>query len=97
MRHPAFYKAIREAEKALGEIRYELTEKEEAGRAFRRSLFAVRDITAGELFNSENVRSIRPGHGLHPRFLEMVLGRRAARDISRGTPLAWNYIGELGV
>lgn len=84
--------AIREAEKALGTVRYETTEKESASRAFRRSLFVVRSVRAGEPFTEENVRSIRPGMGLHTRYLPEVLGRRARGDIERGTPLAWDLV-----
>lgn len=85
--------AVRTAEKALGSVRYELTEKESASRVFRRSLFVVQDVKAGCLFTPENVRSIRPGNGLHTRYLDQVLGRRACTDIDRGTPLQWKLIG----
>ena len=78
---------IRTAEAALGRVNYSLTDKERQSIVFRRSLFVVKDVKAGEVFTSENVRSIRPGHGLHPRFLETVLGRCARYDIKRGTPL----------
>jgi len=81
---------IRVAERALGQVCYEVTEQELASRDLRRSLFVVRDVEAGEMFTAENVRSIRPGHGLHPRHLGEVIGRRASRDIERGTPLAWD-------
>ncbi|HNS51956.1 MAG TPA: pseudaminic acid synthase [Anaerolineae bacterium] len=84
--------AIREAEKALGEVRYDASEKESASRAFRRSLFVVQAVREGELFTEENVRSIRPGMGLHTRYLAQVLGRRARCDIERGTPLAWDLV-----
>ena len=84
--------AIREAEKALGGVRYQATENESGSRAFRRSLFVVQDVRAGEPFTDQNVRSIRPGFGLHTRYLPEVLGRRARRDIERGTPLAWDLI-----
>ena len=79
--------AIRVAEKALGKPNYELTQSEVASRVFRRSLFVVEDVRAGEAFTENNVRSIRPGHGLLPKRLTDVLGRRAASDIARGTPL----------
>jgi N-acetylneuraminate synthase len=59
---------------------------------FRRSLFVVEDIRKGELFTKQNVRSIRPADGLHPRHLDEILGRRAACDIERGTPLAWKLV-----
>jgi pseudaminic acid synthase len=81
--------AIRTAERALGEIAYGVTEAESGSCLFRRSLFVVKDVRAGEALTAENVRSIRPGHGLAPRHLPVVLGRHAARDIERGTPLAW--------
>ena len=84
--------AIREAEKALGRVNYGVTGKEVDSRAFRRSLFVVEDMRAGEVYGERNVRSIRPGFGLHTRHLEEVLGRRAARDVERGTPLSWDLI-----
>ena len=79
---------IRIAEKALGRVHYGISGSEEASRCFRRSLFVVENVKAGEMFTGKNVRSIRPGHGLHTRYLEQVLGRRAACDIARGTPLS---------
>lgn len=82
--------AIRVTEQALGEVRYEVTEREAASRVFRRSLFAVKDIQAGELFTEENVRSIRPGHGLHPKYLSKIFGKRATKEIKKGTPLSWD-------
>ena len=88
----AMVEAIRVAEKALGEVRYEATEREEASRVFRRSLFVVQDMKAGEEFTEDNVRSIRPGHGLHTRHMDQVLGRPAATYIPRGTPLSWDLI-----
>ncbi|MFZ5775049.1 MAG: pseudaminic acid synthase [Thermodesulfobacteriota bacterium] len=91
----AMVNAVREAEQALGRVSYDLTEAEQKSRAFRRSLFAVADIRAGELLTPQNVRSIRPGHGLAPKHLASVLGRRASRDIGRGTPLAWELVGGL--
>ena len=95
---PAEFKAmvegIRIAEKALGRVNYGLTSAENKSRAFRRSLFAVEKIRAGEPFTKRNVRSIRPGLGLHTRHLEEVLGRTAARDIARGMPLAWDMVGD---
>ncbi|WOX56751.1 pseudaminic acid synthase [Methanoculleus receptaculi] len=88
----AMVDAVRETEKALGTVCYEVSEHEKASRVFRRSLFAVRDIEAGEVFTEENVRSIRPGYGLPPKYLPVVLGRRAAGKITRGTPLSWDLI-----
>ena len=84
--------AVRSAERALGEVHFGLSGKEEASRAFRRSLYLVQDVSQGEAFTTENVRSIRPGNGLHPRHLVEVLGKRAARGIKRGTPLHWELV-----
>jgi pseudaminic acid synthase len=86
----AMVEAIRVAEKALGEVSYEVTEKQQESRVFRRSLFVVKDIQAGEEFTEENVRAIRPGYGLHTRYVGEVLGRRAAKYIERGTPLSFD-------
>lgn len=84
--------SVRTAEAALGHVHYGIEEREQVSRVFRRSLFVVKDMVAGELFTNENVRSIRPGHGLHTRYLETVLGQRASHDIARGTPLDWQLI-----
>ena len=73
--------AVRVVEKALGKVRYEVTENEAASRVFRRSLFVVQDMAPGEVFTTANVRSIRPGYGLHTRYLEKVLGRSAMRSV----------------
>ena len=84
--------AIRTAEKAMGRVSYQCTSKEQASRCFRRSLFVVRDVRAGQSFSEENVRSIRPGYGLPPKHLKLVIGQFAATDISAGTPLQWDLI-----
>lgn len=85
-------KAIRRVEQALGSVSYERTAEESKNVCFRRSLFVVRDMRAGDTFTEENVRPIRPGHGLQPRLFEQVLGRKAACDIPRGTPLTWDIV-----
>jgi len=85
--------AIRVTEEALGKVSYEITEKQRESRVFRRSLFVVKDIKEGEKFTEENVRSIRPGYGLHTRYLEVILGRKAKNDIAKGTPLSWDLTG----
>lgn len=92
----AMAEAIRTVEKALGEVRYGAGEQEAKSRAFRRSLFVIKDIQAGEALTEDNVRSIRPGDGLHPRHLHAIIGRRARQHIQRGTPLTWNLVGKKG-
>jgi N-acetylneuraminate synthase len=89
----AMVNAVRVAEKALGHVNYEVTEKEAASRVFRRSLFVVKDIKAGEPFTPDNVRSIRPGYGMAPKYLDEVMGRRAVSDIVAGTPLNRELLG----
>jgi len=88
----AMVKAVRELEKALGEVSYELTEKMKKSREHSRSLFVVKDMKAGEIVTEENVCSIRPGYGLHPKYLKDVLGKEAKKDIKRGTPLSWELM-----
>jgi N-acetylneuraminate synthase len=83
---------IRQAWQSLGKVNYEPTENEKTSMRFRRSLYICRDVTAGELLTKDNVRSIRPGFGLHPRFFDEVLGKRTTRDIKRGSRLEWDMI-----
>ena len=90
----AMVQAVRTAEEAMGEVSDGPTPHEAASLVFRRSLFVVADIAAGEPFTDRNVRAIRPGHGLAPRYLDQVIGRRARIDIERGTPLAWELLEE---
>lgn len=84
---------IRVVEKARGHVSFERTGAEAASRVFRRSLFVVADVRAGEPFTEANLRSIRPGDGLAPKHLGDVLGHEAVRDIARGTPLSWDLVG----
>jgi len=86
-------RAIRCVEKALGSVCFGTTEQEKSSLVFRRSLFVVEDIEANEEFTEENVRSIRPGFGLHTRHLEEVIGCRAKTYIPKGSPLDWDMIG----
>ncbi len=88
----ALVEGVRTAEQALGEAKLGLTAAEGPGVIYRRSLFVVADVRTGELFTPANVRSIRPGHGLAPKYLDEVLGRAATRDLARGTPLAWEHV-----
>jgi N-acetylneuraminate synthase len=77
---------------SLGAVTYGGTRAEEASKRFRRSLYVVKDVRKGEPLTRENVRAIRPGFGLPPRFLADVLGRRAKADTPRGTPLRWDLV-----
>jgi pseudaminic acid synthase len=84
--------SVRETEKALGTVNYTVTEHEKASRVFRRSLFAIEDIAKGDFFTEKNIRSIRPGYGLSPKYLHELLGKKAIVNIRRGTPLQWDHI-----
>lgn len=77
-------KSVREAEKAIGELNYNLTEKQLKGRDFCRSLYVVEDIKVGDIITADNVRSIRPGFGMHPKYYQKVLGMVALRDSKKG-------------
>jgi len=88
----AMITAIRNTEKALGKVTYELSAKSIKSREFSRSLFIVKDVQSGEVFTEDNVRSIRPGYGLHPKYLSEVLGKTTSMDMKKGTPLKWEFI-----
>lgn len=88
----AMVRDIRTAEKALGTVNYEISPAEMASRAFRRSLFVTRAVRQGERFTPDNVRSIRPSHGLAPRHYEQVLKHKAACDLEAGTPLSMEHL-----
>ncbi|GLR12923.1 pseudaminic acid synthase [Chitinimonas viridis] len=77
---------------AMGQVQYGATSAEQKSLVYRRSLYVVENIAAGEVFSADNVRAIRPGLGLPPKHLEVVLGRRAGRDLPRGTPLSWDCL-----
>lgn len=85
-------KAVRECEAAIGKATYELDEKVLKNRKFARSLFIVEDMKAGEVFTEKNVRSIRPGYGLHPKFYKEIIGKSITKDTQRGTPLSFSII-----
>ena len=88
----AMVEAVRTAEKALGTVQFASGPREANSRRFRRSLFVVQDVKKGELFTKQNVRSIRPSDGLHPRHFNEVVGKHAACDVERGTPLSWGLV-----
>lgn len=83
---------IRELEKALGQVTYELTDKQKKSREHSRSLFVVKDIKKGEVFTEDNVRSIRPGFGLETKYIKDIIGKKARQNIQKGTPVEWGLI-----
>ena len=83
---------IRIVEKAIGKVTYELTQKQINSREHSRSLFIVNDMKAGEIITPENVRSIRPGFGMHTKYYEDILGKRVNTDLLKGTPMDFKYI-----
>lgn len=88
---------IRLLEDALGKSSYELTERMVKSREHARSLFVVEDIKKGQLFSKENVRSIRPGYGIHPEMIVDILGKKAREDIKKGTPMLMEYVEDVGL
>jgi len=82
-------KAIREVEEMMGVVDF----KPKKGREFARSLYVVKDIKKGEKFTRENIKAIRPGFGLHPKYLPQILDKTACKDLEKGTALKWEYIG----
>lgn len=87
--------AVRKTQDALGTVQFGPTSGDLKNRDFRRSLFVVQDVSTGEKFTDDNVRSIRPGFGLEPRHLDSVLGQVATKDIERGTPLGWHHLSQI--
>lgn len=90
----AMVEAVREAEASLGAVRFGPSEHERHSLAFRRSLFVVADVAAGQRLTRDDVRAIRPGDGLPPKHLDEVVGRAAAGPIARGTPLRWDLLAD---
>jgi pseudaminic acid synthase len=82
----------RKAKDALGKVHYGCTDKEIASRIHRRSLYIAKDMQAGDIFTAENLRSVRPGLGLAPKYLPQFLGRKVKQDVTMGTPLSWELI-----
>lgn len=81
-------KAVRDTEKLLGKVCYDISEKVKNNRKFARSLFVVQDVKAGDIISEKNIRSIRPGYGLHPKYYYDILGKTFSENIERGTPLS---------
>lgn len=88
----AMVKAVREAEAAIGVVDYALTDKQLKGREFCRSLYVTKDVKEGEVFTAKNVRSIRPGFGLHPKYYNEILGKTATKDLEKGERFSLDYI-----
>ena len=84
--------AVRKAESVYGKVSYELTEKVKLNRKFSRSLFIVKDVKEGEVFTLDNVKSIRPNYGMEPKYIDEIIGEKATRDISKGTPFTRDLI-----
>ncbi|MHA7829961.1 MAG: pseudaminic acid synthase [Flagellimonas sp.] len=85
---------VRDTERLLGTVSYEISEKVKKNRKFARSLFLVSDVKAGERITENNVKSIRPGYGMHPKYLNKILGKTFSQDIERGTPLDFTMVKE---
>lgn len=85
-------KAVRDAEVALGKVNYSLTEKQHQGRNFSRSLYIAKDVKKGEVVTKENVRSVRPGFGMHPKYLPSIIGKTFVKDLTLGTRMDEVYI-----
>ena len=83
---------IRDAEKSIGIVNYNMTKEKQIAKSLGRSLFVVQDIKKGDIFSPENVRSIRPGNGISPKYYSRVIGKHATKDIERGTPFDWGFI-----
>jgi pseudaminic acid synthase len=85
-------RAVRDAEKLIGTVSYELSEKTKKSQEFARSIFVSDDIMAGEVFGESNIRSVRPAFGLHPKHINEIIGKKATRNIKKGEPLEWSMI-----
>lgn len=83
---------IRIVEKAMGSVKYELSPKQQAEREHSRSLFIAEDMTAGDILDESNMRSVRPANGLHTKYYDKLLGKRVNKDLKMGTPLNWDMI-----
>ncbi|GIM61840.1 N-acetylneuraminic acid synthase [Capnocytophaga canis] len=84
--------AVRRTEKILGKVDYELTEKKKKSRSFARSLYVVEDVKKGDVITEKNIRSIRPGYGLHPRYLNDILGKKFNRDVEKGERMSLEFV-----
>jgi pseudaminic acid synthase len=88
----AMVKAVRETEKAVGIVDYTLTEKQVKGRDFSRSLYIAENMAEGDIFTEKNIRSVRPGFGLHPKHFNQILGEKANQKLEKGIPMSLDFI-----
>lgn len=88
----AMVKSVREAEKAMGVVDYQLTDKQAKGKDFSRSLYVVKDLKKGELITEEHVKSIRPGFGLHPKYYNYIIGKKSNQDLEKGTRMRLDFL-----
>jgi len=86
--------AVRNAEKAIGKVSYELSDKQKKSRELMRSIFVNNDVKKGDIITKENIKIVRPANGLHPKYYEQIIGKRFRSDLKKGTPLNWKYIGD---
>jgi pseudaminic acid synthase len=93
----AMVKAVREAEKAIGIVDYNLTEKQAKGKDFCRSLYVVEDILEGDIFTEMNLKSVRPGFGLHPKYFKNVIGKTVNRNVEKGERLTFDMFDNEGL
>jgi len=84
-------KSIRNAEKAIGKVNYDITLDETKNKIFRRSIYSIKDIKKGEKFSKDNIKVIRPGYGLEPKYYEEIIGKKAIEDIDKATPISKRY------
>lgn len=85
---------LRTAWEAMGNVDYGLKSSEVGNAVFRRSLYVVRDVEAGDVLTGEHIKSIRPGYGVPPKYLDCFIGKVAARSVARGSPVSWELIGK---
>ncbi|MGZ5255997.1 MAG: SAF domain-containing protein, partial [Flavitalea sp.] len=87
-------KVVREASSSIGQVQYSLTDKQRKGRDFSRSLYVSENMSAGEIISEKNVRSVRPGFGLHPRHYSSIIGKKVNKDLEKGTAFKLDFIAE---
>ncbi len=88
-------KSVRDAENSIGLMSYELSEKQKVGRQFSRSIYVISDIKKGEIFTEKNIRAIRPGFGLHPKFYEKILGKKSPKNLDHGDRLTMSVLNDI--